>query len=237
MQIVINPQYESLRPWIEQLPNIFAQSGEVIYDARNQIRVIKGADGILYNVKRYHQPRFLNRIIYTLFRAPKAQRAYDNSLFLIEHGIRTPQAIAYILMGNCWLAESYLVTIQEPLHHTFYEFRGRSIEGDEAIVSALAQLAAEMHTKGIVHKDFSPGNILFDYENGKPQLSIVDINRMERNRYLTKRACCRHFCRLWGEEDFFRYLGHEYARFRGWDVRQTTQLIIKYHRQYWRFRT
>ena len=38
---VLNPAYESLRVWVESVPRIFAEQGEVIYDARNQIRSLE----------------------------------------------------------------------------------------------------------------------------------------------------------------------------------------------------
>ena len=40
MRVVINPDYAYLREWIEALPQTFEQQGTIIYNARNQIRVI-----------------------------------------------------------------------------------------------------------------------------------------------------------------------------------------------------
>ena len=49
MQIVVSPTYKHLRSWIETIPQSFSTMGEVIYDARNQIRVAKAPDGTIVN--------------------------------------------------------------------------------------------------------------------------------------------------------------------------------------------
>ncbi|MCQ2323625.1 MAG: glycosyltransferase [Paludibacteraceae bacterium] len=232
MQIVINPKYESLRPWIEQLPNTFAHSGEVIYDARNQIRVIKGADGILYNVKRYHQPRFLNRIIYTLFRAPKAQRAYDNACRLLSLGIDTPTPIAYILTGNL-LKDSYLVTIHSSLSRTFYDFRDGNIEGKQTLIEAFAHFSASLHRAGVLHLDYSPGNILYDMVDNQWKFQLVDINRM-RFGYVKPKQGCENLCRLWGKHDFFETLSPIYAQDRGISQEQCLRWIEHARARFWK---
>ena len=61
--MMINQKYEHLRGWLEQLPEQFEQLGEVIYDNRNQLRVIEAPDGTLVNAKRYCVPRQPNRLI------------------------------------------------------------------------------------------------------------------------------------------------------------------------------
>ncbi len=50
--MLINKKYEHLREWLEQLPENFEHLGEVIYDKRNQLRVITAPDGTLVNAKR-----------------------------------------------------------------------------------------------------------------------------------------------------------------------------------------
>ena len=51
--MLINKKYEHLREWLERLPKDFERLGEVIYDKRNQLRVITAPDCTLVNVKRY----------------------------------------------------------------------------------------------------------------------------------------------------------------------------------------
>lgn len=236
MRVVIAPEYEHLRTWIEALPDTFESQGKVIYDARNQIRVITLPDGLQVNVKRYHAPRFVNRLIYTCLRPPKARRAYDNALRLQCLGIPTPTPVAYILCGRPLLAGSYLVTLQSPLKRNFYEFRHHPLAGYEDIVCRFARFTADMHRQGVLHLDYSPGNILFDVIDGQAHFALVDINRMRFGKPVSRREACRNFCRLWGKQDFFELLGREYAIARGWNVEDTQRLVIHYWKRFWRHR-
>ena len=238
MTVVINPSYEALRGWIVSLPNTFCHQGEIIYDARNQIRLITAPDGTELCVKRFHAPRGLNGWIYTHWRTPKAVRAYENAVRLCQAGIDTPEPVAYILLREGGrLRESYLVSLRSRLSRNMYEFRHHPLEGYEPIVKAFAQFTARMHTQGILHRDYSPGNILFDVdEKGQAQFEIVDINRMVFDRPVGLDTACRNFCRLWGKEDFFRLLAREYAVARGFDVAECTRLTVRYWKRFWRFR-
>lgn len=238
MTSIVNPTYESLRPWIESIPSLFEQSGEVIYDARNQIRLITAPDGTETCVKRFHAPRGLNSWIYMHWRTPKAVRAYENAVRLCQAGIDTPEPIAYMLnIQNGLLRESYLVNQRSPLTRNFYEFRHHPLEGHEAIVRAFAKFTAHMHEQGILHRDYSPGNILFDVDKqGQVHFEIVDINRMVFDKPVDIDTACRNFCRLWGKEDFFILLAKEYAQARAWDEDECIRLTVKYWKRFWRFR-
>ena len=238
MKIVINPTYEGLREWITQLPENFATQGEVIYDARNQIRLMQAPDGTPVYVKRFHKPAFLNRIAYTCLRTPKALRAYTNAFRLQTEGIGTPAPIAYILIyHHGLLAESYLITACSPLKRNMYEFRHHPLNGYEYIVTAFARFTAKLHDKGILHCDYSPGNILFDIRpDGTVDFELVDINRMRFNRPISPREGCKNLCRLWGKEDFFVLLAQEYAKARQMDISQCIRWTLHYWKQFWRFR-
>ncbi len=243
MRVVINPDYTYLRAWIEALPQTFEQQGEVIYNARNQIRVIdlKGgtqAAGLVLNIKRYCVPRPFNRMVYSFLRQPKAQRAYQNAWRLQQMGIATPTPVAYILCGRGLLSQSYLVTIQSTASRRFYEFRNHPLSGYESIVRQFARFTARVHEQGVLHLDYSPGNILFDVDaNGQAQFMLVDINRMQfRSAPIWQRDACKNFCRLWGEQDFFELLADEYATARGWDKATTRRLILHYWKQFWKHR-
>ena len=235
---VIHPTYEHLRAWIEALPDTFEKQGEVIYDARNQIRLIVAPDGTETCVKRFHAPRGLNSWVYIHWRTPKAVRAYENAVRLQAAGVGTPEPIAYILITEKGLLrESYLVCRKSVLTRNFYEFRHHPLAGDEDIICAFARFTAAMHEQGILHKDYSPGNILFDRRrDGTVAFEIVDINRMVFDKPVGLDTACRNFCRLWGKEDFFILLAKEYAKARGFDEEQSIRLTIKYWKRFWRFR-
>ena len=233
MKVVINPKYGHLREWIQSIPDCFANEGKVIYDARNQIRLITAPDGTALCVKRFHTPRLLNRIGYTFFRSPKAKRAYENALTLLDRGIATPEPVAYILLyKNHLLVESYLVTLQSSLRHTFYEFRDGDISGKESLIQAFARFTARMHDAGIYHLDYSPGNILYDQINGNWQFEIIDINRLYFG-HISSREGCKNFCRLWGKTDFFEVLAPAYAQARQIDEARCREWILSARTHFW----
>ena len=231
MKIVVNPKYEHLRAWVEQIPDTFAQQGEVIYDARNQIRLIN-MSGLSLCVKRYRKPNLINRVAYTYLRAPKAERAYKNAFTLLGKGIHTPEPVAYILCGEGMVEESYLVTLRSRFTHTFYDFRDGRTAGKEDLIQAFAHYAASLHNAGVLHKDFSPGNILYGKKDNQWAFDIVDINRM-RFGLVSPQEGCYNLCRLWGKSDFFEVLSPVYAKERGIDEKQCLEWIQAGRKAFW----
>lgn len=230
---VINPKYESLRGWINRIPQEFPAMGEVIYQARNEIRRVSH-DGQAYCIKRYHIPCGINRMIYTYFRKPKAVRAYENAGLLNRDGFSTPEPVAYILEGDL-LGYSYLVTVCSPLTRRFYEFREHGIEGYETLLDSLGQMAGRMNEQGILHKDFSPGNILFDSVDGEWKIELVDINRM-RFGSVTMYRGCRNFARLWGDEALIERVARAYAGERGFNPDECADIAVAEWKHFWKHR-
>lgn len=231
--VIINEKYSDLKDWINTIPSVFSQSGEILYKARNEIRRIDH-NGVAFCVKRYHKPRFPNNLIYTFFRQPKVLRAYYNAELLCRKGFATPEVVACILEGHL-LGYSYLITLCSPLQHRFYEFRQHSIEGYEELLDMLGEMAGKMNDCGILHKDFSPGNILFDRIDNQWRIELVDINRMRFGEVSLERGC-RNFARLWGNESLLERVASAYARQRGFDPTQCTTIAIREWRKFWKHR-
>jgi len=235
--IVINPTYTHLREWLEQLPTTFDHTGEIIYSARNQIRVMSTPDGRQVCVKRFHKPLFPNRLFYTFCRPPKAKRAYDNSLELLHRGIGTPEPVAYLLEFPCGLLGfSYLVTLQSSLHRNFYEFQNGDISGKEDILRAFARYTAHVHEQGVYHLDYSPGNILFDQKDGEWKFEMIDINRLQFKPSISIRQGSRNFARLWGKEDLHRTIAQAYAEARNGSPDDCIREALRAREQFWRHR-
>lgn len=233
--VVIAANCEALRPWVTSIPEVFEHEGEVIYDKRNRIKVIRH-EGVSYNVKRYRRPNILNQWVYGHLRAPKAERAFRYGKQLTALGIQTPEPVGYILQQEGGrLQHSYLITRQVDLSRDFYEFGHGPLAGREAIVEAMVDFAAAMHEKGVLHLDFSPGNILFDFRDEKVDFCIVDINRM-RFGTVSVADGCRSFARLWGKEDFFRLIARRYAEVRHADEAECLKMILEARSRFWKGR-
>lgn len=236
---VLNPQFGQCAQFVEELDQFFYHEGKTIYKERNEIKVFPFSEELTLNVKRYAVPSpFFNKYVYATIRKPKAERAYYYALKLQELEVPTPTPIAYVVHRTCvQVGHSYLVTEQVPHRRNMYEFGHSYLEGRGEVVRALARFTAEIHRKGVYHKDYSPGNILFDDDGkGSYTFCLVDINRMEFGEPISLKKGCKNFARLWGREDFIRVLSEEYAKARNADFETVHGWIQKYHRQFWKTR-
>jgi tRNA A-37 threonylcarbamoyl transferase component Bud32 len=232
--LLVNPKYEPLREWLERLPEDFERLGEVIYDKRNQLRVITAPDGTLVNVKRYCKTHMVNRVVYSLgIRQPKGLRAYRYPTRLLERGIDTPEPIAYIEQRCCGLLGlSYFVSVQSPLGHTMYEL-GNAREGTyEDIADALGRYTAAMHEAEVLHLDYSPGNILWDKDGKGYRFAVVDINRMRFGKVDMADGCAA-LRRLWGPKRFIELIASSYAAARGFDPDEAVRLTMQARTAFW----
>lgn len=233
MKLLLNPKYEFLKDFIDHIDEHF-EKGREIYRGRNRIRVCE-AGGLALNVKRYCVPLPPNRLIYSFFRRPKGERAFLYPSEIIRRGFESPEPVAYIERRRHGLiAETYFISLQSPYRRNFYEFGNARIEDAGVIVEAFADFAARLHGAGILHKDFSPGNILFDFcDDRRWHFSLVDTNRMQFGPVSVERGC-KEFARLWGQPWFFRVIADRYAAVRGADPDECYRMIMAARRKFWK---
>lgn len=234
-KIKINPKYSQLGSFIEHIPDVFEQEGVVIYTGRNLIKVMKAPDGTLLNVKRFHVPTGPNRLIYSLgLRKPKGERAYEYPQILESKGIGTPTAVALIEQRNAlgFLGYTYLVTIQCDYGHTLYEVGNAQPGTYENLAKALAHFAVKMHDHGVLHKDFTPGNVLWKQDAEGYQFMIVDINRMKFGE-ISVREGLYNLRKFWGPKEFIRILASEYALLRDDDVDRAVGYVMQERAKFW----
>jgi len=219
--------------FIKSVPYQFDKEGTVIYRSRNEIRVFD-VNGSAINVKRFKTPILINRFVYTFLRLSKAQRSFQYALKLKSLDIETPQPVAYILIKKGGLLyDSYYISRQADCNRNFYEFGKGGVEGREQILRAFAGFSADIHNKGVLHKDFSPGNILFKEENGAIKFCLVDINRLRFGPVSIKKGCA-NFARLWGDEGMFSLLAREYAAARHADRDDCNRWVFLYRKRFWK---
>lgn len=236
LRIKVVPEYDYLYDYIVLLPSIMESDGVYIYGGRrNLIKMFTAPDGLQLNVKQYKKPAWPNSLIYSYgLRAAKGQRAFDYPARLLEKGIETPEAVAYIEDRNTLgiLQKSWFVSIQCPYPHRLYEL-GDAKEGSyEQLAEALGRLVGDMHEKGCLHEDFSPGNVLWDEDEQGFHFSLVDINRMYFGTVSMEKGCS-NFARLWGPKRFIQLIVEAYARRRGFDVETCLQLAFKSRSHFW----
>lgn len=226
-KIVVNPLFESLHFFVETLPVAFDSTGIVIFKGRNILKRYE-VNGISLVVKRFKIPHIINRIAYVTFRSSKAARSYENALKLSTLGIETPQPIAYIEERFLGLTYSYYVTSELKNMTEIRDIHSVCSEEEAmSILIALGQYTAGLHKKGILHKDYSPGNILFGIENGQIHFSIVDINRLFWGP-ITEEVGYKNFERLWLSDSDFVTVASSYASYMGYDVYKAVKRICFY---------
>lgn len=232
--IQINPKYETLRQWITSIPDRFETEGIEVYHLRNLIKTFEAPQGLTINVKRYHKPALPNRLIYsTGIRTPKGLRAYLYPKRLLACGIETPEPVAYIEeRQHGLLGYSYFMSIHCSYPHTMYELGNAEAGTYEEIAVALAHYAANMHKQDILHKDFTPGNVLWKRDGELFHFSIVDINRMYFGPVSFERGL-RNLIKFWGPKDFVRIIINTYAQDRGADPAEAEKKALTWRRQFW----
>lgn len=235
MKIVLNPDFKTIKEFIEKIPDEFQKSGELIYQARNQLRKMQfGEDEIV--IKSFRQPHLINRIAYTFFRKSKAQRSYEYSLRLLDNGVSTPEPVAYIeIKSNGLLTESYFINrYAENFSHIREQMYGNQIV--TGFIPAFVKYVSDMHSKGILHKDLSPGNILFTKSKSGFEFCVLDINRMEFKKRLTFNECCKNFNRLAANEEVLSSIALSYSELNNTNKTETKRLMLKYSRKFFKNR-
>ena len=232
MKVVINPQYKYLRDFVENLSENFAHSGKYIYQERNEIKEFSVEDNCLV-VKSFRKPHIINKVVYTNFRLSKARRSYENGLILQEKGIGTPAAVAYI-ENKKWglLSKSYFISLYQKHDGTMREFRYGKLAGRENLLRCFARFTAFVHNQEVLHKDYSPGNILYINDNETYFFFLIDINRVKFGAVSMEEGC-KNFCRLWGSKEMIEFIAREYALARGFDANACVDATLKYHHEFW----
>lgn len=209
MKYEIQEAFSSLKPMIENLPEYFLQADSILHKERNEIRVVSYA-GSQYVVKAFKVPNLLNRFVYRYVRASKARRSYEHS---IRVGAEVcPEAVAYVeYTKNGLLDVSYFVSRYFEADYTIRTaLRDKDLKDRDSVLQQFADFTFALHERHVLHKDYSPGNILVKEEGGTYRFQIVDVNRMVF-RPLSLKARAGNFAKLMMDEDTSRKVLLSYA--------------------------
>ncbi|MDY2829168.1 MAG: AarF/UbiB family protein [Sodaliphilus sp.] len=202
--IVVNPKYAQLAPFVGDVARGTADLGEEIYRARNVVSHTRQC-GLDLIVKSFRVPRLLNAFVYAHLRHSKARRSYDNALRLMSLGIGTAVPVAYVeIFSHGLLTRSYFISLKvSGSEMRFWEKRPDS----DLLLHKFAAFMIELRDKGVFHKDFSPGNVILDDQY---HFYLLDVNRMKfgvRN----KERFIDNFARLHTEASEIARLARIYA--------------------------
>ncbi len=172
----ISKDFEDLVLHVE---SYFDKSSKVMFNKRNILKLIQ-YNGKKYIVKRFKKPNFINQIIYKYFRKSKAKRSYENSLRLKHLGINTAKPIGYYEKDGFLFTSSYYIS-----EYIAYDFEIRAVLSDpnfkdrDNILKQFVSFSYDLHSHGVFHIDYSPGNIIVQKNDDNYRFSLVDVNRMK----------------------------------------------------------
>lgn len=227
---ILNNQYtDFFENFTLNIRDYFKQNTQTIHKARNELKIININDRDVI-VKSFQVPNLLRRIYYTFFRDTKAKKSYEYSLKIKNF---TPSPISYIeFYESGLLSDSYFTsekfeydfTIREPLLEDNFENR-------EEVFKAFARFTFDLHENEILHKDYSPGNILIKKVKDGFLLKVVDINRMEfRPLSLDERLL--NFNKLWAKDEYLEIMIKEYALLMNANVEECVLKAIGYNQKH-----
>lgn len=224
MKLLLNPDYNDLKPFLTSLPEKFDSIGELIYDKRNQVRVVSVNDRILV-IKKFgvrKKKKFS-------FGKSKAFRAYNVGIKLLERGISTPlpvAAISFTIQSDYFISEYAQARPAADLL--------RRPDFDRSLAESLARFLYMLHTKGVWHADLNLSNIMVtDSDDIEKKFLLIDTNRtrftipgescsiqkiaanlmrVTHRRDLMK-AILSRYIRLSGQRDIYREVFRRLLRF------------------------
>jgi glycosyltransferase involved in cell wall biosynthesis len=194
------------------------QNGEIIFSRRNTLRK---HENIV--CKQFAVPNFLRGIIYGLFTPSKARRSYEYATRL---GDFTPAPIAYREVRYAGvLQESWYACKESECTHTFNELiKNPAFPQRTKILEAIGIFTAALHKKGVLHQDYSGGNILFNEDGSK--IHIIDLNRIRFKKQIKIKQGLNNFERLNIDKQALTTIGQAYAQAMNIDSDYAVKYII-----------
>jgi len=198
-----DPKYSKIKPLLENIEMYFQDSSCTLYEDRNIIRVVN-YENESYVVKSFKVPNIVSRFIYSYFRSSKAKRSY---LYSQKLGTKlSVEPIAYIeKYEKSLLKNSYYISKYYRYDYLISEvLRNKVLKNREKILKDFADFTYQLHQLGILHLDYSHGNILIKetpQKNANYDFRIIDVNRLQFKR-LNLKERLNNFSRIhFGNED------------------------------------
>jgi len=225
-EILVNPEYENLRGFLERLPDTFDSIEEVIQNNRNDIRICE-VGGVKLVIKAFKGMYLPNRIAYSLLTPSKAYRSYHYSHKLLAKGINVPKPIGYV---DCYelglLMDSYYVSAY--FEHTLLREKVKERPVDNDLLKALAKTTVYLHRSGVYHPDYSVGNILCNHDGNQHTFSFVDLNRVRFGEVSPEKGL-QNFSTLDVPTEMLDIIIKEYAELSGLDPSEAQRKFHAYN--------
>lgn len=174
-------------------------------------------------VKSFCVPNVVNRVAYGLLRASKAERSCRYAALLRAKGIGSPAPVGWCSVRHGFLfTHSFYASLCSTLPYTYIDIIKGHVPAEDAVdyLREVGRVAGRLHNAGIIHRDFSRGNILLGRDTkGQVQVELVDLNRLRFHKIGMDEGL-KNFERLPASAEMRRHLAEGYAAERGYDVEE-----------------
>lgn len=225
----IEPAFEALTDFVRSLPARFERGeGELMYRGRNEIRrYTVGGERVV--VKSFGVPNVVNQVAYGALRASKAQRSCEYAALLLREGFLSPRPVGYCTVREGLLFKhSFYACLESASPYSYIDLMHQRLPHPEVYLTEIGRVAGRMHEKGMIHKDYSRGNLLLRLtEAGRPEVELIDLNRIRFHRVGLHEGCMS-FRRLPATDDMLRAMAQGYAEARGADADHCFTLMRQY---------
>jgi hypothetical protein len=234
MNFHLTKDFEYLKPEIVKAISDF-NTYEADFDTgkRNSVKKIELSDRIAI-FKSFKRPNIINQIAYKYFRKSKAKRSFEYANKLLSLGIKTPPPIAYIedltfvgLQQSYYISEflEYDLTYRELIHQPDYP-------NHEVILRAFTKFTFNLHEKGVLFLDHSPGNTLIKIKDKGYDFFLVDLNRM-KFKELSFDERIQNFARLTSKKQMIEIMADEYAKLFHKSFQEVYETMLHYNKMFW----
>lgn len=225
VKLFVSDNYPCLITQVNEFELLYASSDEVIQAARNTIKKVD-ISGTKVVVKSFKIPHGLQGFIYKYLRRSKARRSYEYAECLLAKGINTPAPIAYIEKYNKkQLLKSYFVSQLLDYDFEIRDVLNNKTEDKKRLLEEFAAFTYRLHENGILHLDYSTGNVLIKKcADGSYQFSVVDINRMRFGQVSLDEGI-KNFNRISVEAENIAIFSQVYAQLSGMEVSACEKLM------------
>lgn len=224
-RVVTSPKFVEMQYHLASLPYIFNHTNEglLIYKGRNELREFlwKGKKVV---VKSFCLPHIVNRIVYGTLRSSKAERSFLYATKLRSLGIGSPEPVGFVTVRcGLFFTQSYYVSLRSELPFTYIDLMKGRIKNSSLFLREIGRVAGRMHEAGIIHRDFSRGNLLLGEKDGQPLVEIVDLNRI-RFHFISIAEGVNNFSRLPATPEMQKFMAEGYAETRHADINEILRL-------------
>ena len=177
-KIFLSSDFSDVEFTLSEFERVFDSNEDVIQSNRNTLKQVD-FDGVKTVIKAFKIPNAIQGFIYRYFRKSKARRSYEYSLLLGDLSIKTPTPLGYIEVYEGFrLQKSYFIS-----SHLAYDFLIRDVidgkvDDKEKLLKDFVAFTFYLHRNGVLHLDYSGGNVCIKKVDDGYDFYLVDVNRM-----------------------------------------------------------